>query len=137
MRRKEKKGRADDAWRAGEMELCGVVVSGGGGGCDVSRRSAVTCVLHSAPLCSFSAVIKEMFMLWMIQRRRRKESTVQYATLHYTLHSISASSRPLSNSFSPSLPLPHVSIFPCPSLVLLLPDLFLAQSVAVLCGSAV
>lgn len=47
----EGKGSNGDMWRAGDMELCGVATGGGGGMMRWSRRSSVTRVLHSAPLC--------------------------------------------------------------------------------------
>lgn len=77
------------------------------GKCDVSRRSSVTRVLSSIHF-AFSAVIKEMFMLRMMQRRgqrRAQPSTLRHTTpstiaLHpSTITILLASSSLVSPSF--------------------------------------
>lgn len=124
MRKEERTGErhGEPSWSRGGGKAWRCCAKSRGG--DVSRRSGVTRVLRSA----FCAVIKEMFMLWVMLRG------AQYSTVRYTLHSISASFHiPLSHLFSRSLP--HVSIFPSPSLVLSR-QMYFWLGVAVLHGSA-
>lgn len=103
-------------WRAGDMELCGVAMLWGGGGTVMRADGAVWHASSTRLRSAFSAVIKEMFMLWMMPRRGERRA--QYSTLRYTTLS-TPSLHPsiilfLTRSLFPFL----VSIFPSPSLVL-------------------